>query len=310
VDVLSLKNAFYIYDKFITTKTLPPPMQLASLTQQTIEIIRQAGAFIQQEAARFDRSQTEYKAANNLVSYVDKEAEQMLVSGLRQIIPEAGFITEEGTAGEAQNPNELYWVIDPLDGTANFIHGLPVYCVSVGLVQHKRPILGVVYHLGTQELFYGWQGGGAWLAELKFTVERLQFENQPINLTTLNPKRLFVSPAKHLGDSLLATGFPYYKFEKQDRYLKILETLMQRCHGLRRMGAAAIDLAYVAAGRFEAFYEYNLNSWDMAAGTLLILEAGGQITDFSGEQDWLFGGDVIAGCAAQTELLEVIRAHW
>nr|MCU0339602.1 inositol monophosphatase [Spirosomataceae bacterium] len=204
----------------------------------------------------------------------------------------------------------LYWVIDPLDGTANFIHGLPVYCVSVGLVQHKRPILGVVYHLGTQELFYGWQGGGAWLAELKFTVERLQFENQPINLTTLNPKRLFVSPAKHLGDSLLATGFPYYKFEKQDRYLKILETLMQRCHGLRRMGAAAIDLAYVAAGRFEAFYEYNLNSWDMAAGTLLILEAGGQITDFSGEQDWLFGGDVIAGCAAQTELLEVIRAHW
>ena len=104
--------------------------------------------------------------------------------------------------------------------------------------------------------------------------------------------------------------FPYYKFEKQDKYLKILETLMQRCHGLRRMGAAAIDLAYVAAGRFEAFYEYNLNSWDMAAGALLILEAGGQITDFSGGQDWLFGGDVIAGCAAQTELLEVIKHHW
>lgn len=281
-------------------------MNLESITLQTIEIVRQAGGFIKQEAAKFDRSQTEYKAANNLVSYVDKETEKMLVSGLRQILPEAGFITEEGTAGEESNPNELYWVIDPLDGTANFIHSLPIYCVSVGLVQNSIPIAGVIYHLGTEELFYGWQGGGAWCSPP--IPNRGNRSDSTIG--DLGPTRLKVSGTSTLGDSLLATGFPYYKFEKQDRYLKILETLMQRCHGLRRMGAAAIDLAYVAAGRFEAFYEYNLNSWDMAAGALLILEAGGQITDFSGGQNWLFGGDVIAGCAVQTELLEVIQEHW
>lgn len=281
-------------------------MNLESITLQTIEIVRQAGGFIKQEAAKFDRSQTEYKAANNLVSYVDKETEKMLVSGLRQILPEAGFITEEGTAGEESNPNELYWVIDPLDGTANFIHSLPIYCVSVGLVQNSIPIAGVIYHLGTEELFYGWQGGGAWCSPP--IPNRGNRSDSTIG--DLGPTRLKVSGTSTLGDSLLATGFPYYKFEKQDRYLKILETLMQRCQGLRRMGAAAIDLAYVAAGRFEAFYEYNLNSWDMAAGALLILEAGGQITDFSGGQNWLFGGDVIAGCAAQTELLEVIQEHW
>ena len=281
-------------------------MNLESITLQTIEIVRQAGGFIKQEAAKFDRSQTEYKAANNLVSYVDKETEKMLVSGLRQILPEAGFITEEGTAGEESNPNELYWVIDPLDGTANFIHSLPIYCVSVGLVQNSIPIAGVIYHLGTEELFYGWQGGGAWCSPP--IPNRGNRSDSTIG--DLGPTRLKESGASTLGDSLLATGFPYYKFEKQDRYLKILETLMQRCHGLRRMGAAAIDLAYVAAGRFEAFYEYNLNSWDMAAGALLILEAGGQITDFSGGQNWLFGGDVIAGCAVQTELLEVIQEHW
>ena len=281
-------------------------MNLENITLQTIEIVRQAGGFIKQEAAKFDRSQTEYKAANNLVSYVDKETEKMLVSGLSQILPEAGFITEEGTAGEESNSDELYWVIDPLDGTANFIHGLPVYCVSVGLVQNSIPIAGVIYHLGTEELFYGWQGGGAWCSPP--APNGGNSSDSPIG--GWGAVRLKVSTASTLGDSLLATGFPYYKFEKQDRYLKILETLMQRCHGLRRMGAAAIDLAYVAAGRFEAFYEYNLNSWDMAAGALLILEAGGQITDFSGGQNWLFGGDVIAGCAAQAELLEVIQEHW
>ena len=281
-------------------------MNLENLTHQTIEIVREAGAFIKHEAAKFDRSKTEYKAANNLVSYVDKETEKLLVTGLRQILPEAGFITEEGTAGEESNPDELYWIIDPLDGTANFIHSLPVYCVSVGLVKNKIPIAGVIYHLGTEELFYGWQGGGAWSVSLRYMLGGLPLDSFFLSGAT----RLKVSTATTLGDSLLATGFPYYKFEKQDRYLKILEELMQSCHGLRRMGAAAIDLAYVAAGRFEAFYEYNLNSWDMAAGALLILEAGGQITDFSGGQDWLFGGDVIAGCAAQTELLEVIKHHW
>jgi myo-inositol-1(or 4)-monophosphatase len=267
-------------------------MNLEKITQQTIEIVAKAGAFIKAEAIKFDRNATEYKDVNNLVSYVDKEAEKILVNGLRQILPQAGFITEEGTVAEEKNADDLYWVIDPLDGTANFIHGLPVYCVSVGLVRGKTSIVGVIEHLGTGELFYGWQGGGAWL-QLNDTLKKLR-----------------VSAAKTVGESLFATGFPYYKFDKQDRYLKILELLMQRCHGLRRMGAAAIDLAYTAAGRFEGFYEYNLKSWDMAAGTLLVREAGGIVTDFSGGDDWLFGGDVVAGCAAHTELLAVIQEHW
>ena len=279
-------------------------MNLEKLTHQTIEIVQQAGVFIQTEAASFGRESIEYKAVNNLVSYVDKEAERLLVSGLRQILPEAGFITEEDTTGQIPDFEALNWIIDPLDGTANFIHGLPVYCVSVGLARGKEPLVGVILHLGTNELFYGWQGGGAWLeSSLKFGVESVKLNHEAA-------QRLRVSVAVELGESLLATGFPYYQFEKQAEYLKILEVLMQRTHGLRRMGAAAIDLAYVAAGRFEGFYEYNLNSWDMAAGVLLIKEAGGHVSDFAGGDTYLFGGNIIAACSVHAELLAVIREVW
>ena len=275
-------------------------MNLSQITQQTIAVVQQAGAFIKTEAARFGRENIEYKAANNLVSYVDKEAERLIVNGLRQILPQAGFITEEDTTGQVPDFEALNWIIDPLDGTTNFIHGLPVYCVSVGLARGKEPLLGVILHLGTNELFYGWQGGGAWLGSIDFETGK----QSPI------ATKLSVSPAERLDESLLATGFPYYKFEKQAQYLKILELLMQRTHGLRRMGAAAIDLAYVAAGRFEGFYEYNLNSWDMAAGVLLIKEAGGQVSDFAGGEDYLFGGNVIAACGIHAALLAVIQEIW
>ena len=260
-------------------------MNLEHLTTQTIDLVRQASSFIQREAAVFKNEKVEYKDVNNLVSYVDKEAEKLLVAGLRAILPEASFITEEGTTGQAPDLDALNWIIDPLDGTANFVHGLPVYCVSVGLARGKEPLLGVIHEPNRDELFYGWQGGGAWC----------------------NGERLRVSGAEKLGESLLATGFPYYIFDKHDRYMKILETLMRQTHGLRRLGAAAVDLAYVAAGRFEGFYEYNLNSWDMAAGVLLIQEAGGSVTDFSGGDNYLFGGDIVAGGPVQPELLAVIK---
>ncbi len=259
-------------------------MNLDNLTQQTIEVVKQASAFIQQEAAIFKQEKVEYKDINNLVSYVDKEAEKMLVKGLNAILPAASFITEEGTTGQAPDLDALNWIIDPLDGTANFVHGLPIYCVSVGLARGKEPLLGVIHEPSRDELFYAWQGGGAWC----------------------NGERMQVSPASHLGESLLATGFPYYIFDKHDRYMKILETLMRQTHGLRRLGAAAVDLAYVAAGRFEGFYEYNLQSWDMAAGVLLVKEAGGIVTDFSGSDNYLFGGDVIAAGPVHAELFAVI----
>ena len=260
-------------------------MNLEILTQQTIEVVKQASSFIQQEAALFKQEKVEYKDVNNLVSYVDKEAEKLLVAGLHAILPEASFITEEGTTGKVPDLDALNWVIDPLDGTANFVHGLPVYCVSVGLARGKEPLLGVIHEPNRDELFYGWQEGGAWL----------------------NGERMQVSPASRLGESLLATGFPYYMFDKHDRYMKILESLMRQTHGLRRLGAAAVDLAYVAAGRFEGFYEYNLQSWDMAAGVLLVKEAGGIVTDFSGGDNYLFGGDVVAAGPVQPELLAVIK---
>ena len=264
------------------------PHDLAAITREIATIATDAGAFLMQERSQFKREAIEYKGLNNLVSYVDKETEKQLVGKLSRLLPEAGFITEEGTTGQEADQSALNWVIDPLDGTANFIHGLPVFSVSIGLAQGKTPIAGVVYDPNRNECFSAWQGGGAYC----------------------NQERIQVSPNTHLGESLIATGFPYYSFDKMPKYLRILETLMQQTHGLRRLGSAAIDLAYVAAGRFDAFYEYNLNSWDMAAGVLLVQEAGGLVTDFDGGDEYLFRGDVIAGCGVHPELIGVIQEYW
>ncbi|GAB2553812.1 inositol monophosphatase family protein [Spirosoma areae] len=264
------------------------PYDLPTLTRDICTIATDAGAFLLQERSLFQREAIEYKGLNNLVSYVDKETEKQLVERLSRLLPEAGFITEEGTTGQEADQNALNWIIDPLDGTANFIHGLPVFSVSIGLAQGSTPIAGVVYDPNRNECFSAWQGGGAYC----------------------NGTRLAVSPATHLGESLIATGFPYSRFGQMQRYLQILESLMQQTHGLRRMGSAAIDLAYVAAGRFEAFYEYNLHSWDMAAGVLLVREAGGIVTDFEGGDAFLFRGDVIAGCGIHPELIQAIQEYW
>ena len=264
------------------------PQDLALLTQEISRIARDAGAFLLQERRQFQREAIEYKGLNNVVSYVDKETEKQLVDKLNRLMPEAGFITEEGTTGQEADPSALNWIIDPLDGTANFMHNLPVFSVSIGLAQGKTPIAGVIYDPNRNECFSAWQGGGAYC----------------------NGSKLTVSPATQLGESLIATGFPYYQFDQMQKYLHILERLMQQTHGLRRMGSAAIDLAYVACGRFEAFYEYNLNSWDMAAGVLLVREAGGVVTDFDGGDEFLFRGDVVASCGIHPELMRVIEEYW
>ncbi|GAB4017839.1 inositol monophosphatase [Spirosoma sp. KCTC 42546] len=263
-------------------------VDLVEITKEICTIATEAGAFLLQERSKFQRESIEYKGLNNLVSYVDKETEKQLVEKLSKLLPEAGFITEEGTTGQEADKEALNWVIDPLDGTANFIHDLPVFSVSIGLAQGKTPIAGVIYDPNRNECFSAWQGGGAYC----------------------NGNRISVSPATQLGESLIATGFPYYHFEQMPQYLRILESLMKQTHGLRRLGSAAIDLAYVACGRFEAFYEYNLNSWDMAAGVLLVQEAGGVVTDFEGGNEFLFRGDVIAGCGVHPELIKAIQEYW
>jgi myo-inositol-1(or 4)-monophosphatase len=268
--------------------SIQSPLDLAAITRDMVTIATDAGAFLLQERSKFQREAIEYKGVNDLVSYVDKETEKQLVIRLKQALPQAGFITEEGTTGQEADQTALNWIIDPLDGTTNFIHGLPVFSVSIGLAQGNTPIAGVIYDPNRNECFSAWQDGGAYC----------------------NGSKISVSPATQLGDSLIATGFPYYSFDKMPQYLQILEALMPKTHGLRRWGSAAIDLAYVACGRFEAFYEYNLHAWDMAAGVLLVREAGGIVTDFDGGDEFLFRGDVIAGSGMQPELLSVIQTYW
>lgn len=259
---------------------------MQQLVQDVILLVKETGDFIRQEAQNFDKSKIEYKGKNDMVSYVDKEAEKRLVKGLAEILPGSGFIAEEGTS--SKRSDSYNWIIDPLDGTTNFTHGLPIYCISVALMKRNELALGVVYELNRDECFHAAKGAGAYL------------NHMPIK----------VSEVKTLENALLATGFPYYDFEQMNKYLKILNDFMQNTHGLRRMGSAAIDLVYTACGRFEGFFEYNLNAWDVAAGALIVQEAGGKVTDFKGGNDFLFGREIVAGNATQPQQLKVIQKHW
>lgn len=264
--------------------------QLSALTTKTSEIVRKAANFIATEAQTFDYGKVEYKGLNDLVSYVDRQTEVILVEGLRQILPQAGFMTEEGTVAQAAE-NELlpYWIIDPLDGTTNFTHGLPPYAVSVALYQNGELLVGVVHEVTKDEQFSAYKGGGAYL----------------------NGKQIKLPDTMSIAHSLMATGFPYSNFSGLNKYLSILGELMEKCHGLRRMGSASVDLAYVASGRFQGFFEYNLNAWDVAAGILILREAGGLVTDFSGADNALFGKQIIAAVpGVQQELLSIINKHW
>jgi myo-inositol-1(or 4)-monophosphatase len=262
-------------------------MNLEEITSQVARLSCQTGEFVRKAASEFNRESIEYKGLNDMVSYVDKQTEERLVEGLRKILPDAGFIAEEGTGHKTDN-QEFAWIIDPVDGTTNYMHGLPVFAISIALMQKDKIVSGVVYEINRDECFTAWLGGGAYL----------------------NEKLIKVSPAQYLKDSLIATGFPYYDFDKMENYLDILKELMQKSHGLRRLGAASVDLVYTACGRFEGFFEYNLKPWDVAAGTLIVQEAGGKVTDFKGGNDFIFGRELIAGCGMFLELEEVISRNW
>ena len=260
-----------------------------ALSQQLAALCRDTAQFIRQEAAAFDRSKIEHKGTHDLVSYVDQETERRLVAGLRELLPEAGFITEEGTAGPPTDAAEFTWIIDPLDGTTNFVHGLPVYSISVALLHGRELVAGVVHEVCRNESFRAAKGSGAFC----------------------NEQRIRVSDIPDLDNSLIATGFPYTHFGRLNDYLPLLGAFMERSHGVRRLGSAAVDLAYVAAGRFEAFFEFNLNSYDVAAGLLLVREAGGHITAFLEDGDPLFGREVVASNGLiHGEMQATIRKFW
>lgn len=243
---------------------------MEEIAKSVIEIAKEAGAFIREQRKTFSPDKIEIKGLNDLVSYVDKTAEEMIVAALQKVLPEAGFITEEKTinrVGERYN-----WIIDPLDGTTNFIHGLPVYSVSIALQEYDELVIGVVYEVNKNECFYAWKGSRAYL----------------------NGNEIKVSNCKAINESLLATGFPYYDFSKQAAYIALFTELMKSCHGLRRLGSAAVDLAYTACGRFDGYYEYNLNPWDVAAGILIVRQAGGDVVNFKGGQECMNSRELLA----------------
>jgi myo-inositol-1(or 4)-monophosphatase len=250
-----------------------------------IEIAAQeAGNFIQNESIGFDINRTEKKGLNNFVSYVDKGSEKMLVEKLGNILPEAGFLAEEGTSKKVGL--KYCWVIDPLDGTTNFLHGLHPFAISIGLKEDDEVIAGVVHEISGNETFTAWKNGGAWL----------------------NGSSIHVSEAARLSDSLIATGFPYSDFSRLNSYMNCFSYFCKNTHGVRRLGSAAIDLAYLACGRFEAFYEYGLHPWDIAAGILLVKEAGGRVSDFSGNDKNLTGEEFLASNhLIYSEILEIVN---
>jgi len=259
---------------------------LQSITQQISELAREAGSYIADQRKHFNFAQAEVKGQNDLVSYVDKTAEQMITARLKELLPEAGFLTEEQTI--AQSDGEYRWIVDPLDGTTNFIHGIPAYAVSIALSRNNQLMAGVVYEITKEECFSAWLHGGAYL----------------------NGQAIHVSSVQNLTDGLFLTGLPIKDFLQKEQYLKIVGELMSRTHGLRRMGSAAVDCAYVACGRAEAYFEYNINAWDIAAGALIVQEAGGSVSDFSGDNNYLFGREIVVGGAVHKQLLDVIQKFW
>ena len=261
----------------------------SQLSHDLAALCRSTAGFIRQEEATFDRAKIEHKGVHDLVSYVDQETERRLVAGLRQLLPTAGFITEEGTAGPDSHTEEFTWIIDPLDGTTNFVHGLPVYSISVALLHQRELVVGVVHEVNRDESFRAVRGGGAFC------------NNQPI----------YVTDIPDLNNALIATGFPYKDFGLMQTYLQVLGAFMSRSHGVRRLGSAAVDLAYVAAGRCEGFFEFNLNAYDVAAGILLVREAGGHVTQFLTDGDPLFSREVVASNGRlHLEMQQTIREFW
>ena len=240
-----------------------------------VKAARRAGQIINRASNDLDLIQVTTKQPNDFVTEVDKAAEAAIIDTLRDAYPEYRILAEESgsSAGKGGGDSEYQWIIDPLDGTTNFIHGMPQYAVSIALAKAGVIEQAVIFDPNRNELFTASKGGGAFL----------------------NERRIRVSRRNKLQDSLIGTGFPYRMFDHIDTYMAIFKELAQKTAGQRRPGAASLDLAYVACGRFDGFWEFGLSPWDMAAGALLISEAGGLVSDMRGEASYLETGNLIAG---------------
>ncbi len=249
-----------------------------------VKAARRAGNVITRGARDLDLLTVTAKGPKDFVSEVDHAAEAAIVETLHGAYPDHAILAEEGT-GRGRNPDAEYvWIIDPLDGTTNFLHGFPQYCVSIALAHKEVVTQAVIYDPVRNDLFTATRGRGAFL----------------------NDRRIRVSRRTHLRDCLIGTGFPFRDGSYLDTYLQMMRVMIQQSAGLRRPGAAALDLAYVASGFYDGFFEIGLNAWDVAAGSLLVLEAGGLIGDLAGEGDYLHGGQVIA--ATPKVFAQIIQA--
>ncbi len=242
-----------------------------------VKAARRAGSIINRASLDLDLVKVSKKQHNDFVTEVDKAAEATIIETLLTAYPEHAILAEESgqswTSTPANEQPDYVWIIDPLDGTTNFIHGFPQYCVSIGLAHKGQMTQAVIYDPTRNDLFTATRGRGAYL----------------------NDKRLRVSKRTKMADALLGTGFPFRDLSTLDRYLGMFRLMTEQSAGLRRPGAAALDLAYVAAGRLDGFFEIGLAPWDIAAGSLLVTEAGGLIGDFQGDADYLYTGNVLAG---------------
>ena len=262
------------------------------LLNTAVKAARRAGTIINRASLDLDHLRIGRKAPNDFVTEVDQAAEAAIIEVLATAYPDHDFLAEEtGTAGAGRNgqrksASEFVWIIDPLDGTTNFIHGFPQYAVSIGLSYRGQITQAVIYDPVRNDLFIASKGKGA----------------------MLNDRRIRVASRARLEESLIGTGFPFRRIDDLDRYMVMLKAVMQKAAGLRRPGAAALDLAYVAAGRYDGFFELGLSPWDVAAGSLMVTEAGGLIGDFAGEPNHLFGEEVVAGTPKVfAQLLTLLR---
>lgn len=245
-------------------------MDLQHLCEDVCNLAKKTGKFLRTEITKVSAADIETKGLHDFVTYVDKTSEKAILEELQKLLPEAGFIAEEKTI--TMKSEKYNWIVDPLDGTTNFIHGVPCYSVSIALTEGDEIILGVVYEVNLDECFYAFKGGKAYL----------------------NGNEISVSDKQKVSDALVATGFPYYDYSDLERYMKLFTYFLRNSHGIRRLGSAAVDLAYVACGRFEAFFEYGLNPWDVAAGAFIVQQAGGKVCDFKGGQNYIFGKEIAA----------------
>ncbi len=245
-------------------------MSPSDLDREARLVIRHAGAFARREFEIFDPAAVQYKAENDPFTYVDVQTEILLKEGLSGLIPGAGFTTEEMESEQSSNGWE--WIIDPIDGTSNFTHGIPHFCISVGLAFRREMVAGFIFDPVQEKMYHTRLGAGAWEED----------------------RRLRCSSRQELPLALVATGFPYSDMGWRRDWVELMVQILDAAHGIRRFGSAALDLVAVAAGRIDVFVEYNLKPWDVAAGALLVQEAGGVVSDFQGGNAYIYGRQLLA----------------